>query len=100
MSILLEVEDLHVSFGPPARRSEVVRGLSLRVERGECLALVGESGSGKSVTARSLVGLAGDGATVQAARLRLLGDDLTGLSEARWRQTRGRRVGFVVSDEK
>jgi peptide/nickel transport system ATP-binding protein len=98
MSILLEVEDLHVSFGPPARRTEVVRGLSLRVDRGECLALVGESGSGKSVTARSLVGLAGDGSRVEAARLRLLGDDLSDLTEASWRQTRGRRVGFVLQD--
>ena len=62
---LLEADRLDVSFGT----LHAVRGLSLRLDRGECLALVGESGSGKSVTARALAGLAGRGASVTADRL-------------------------------
>ena len=35
----------------------VHRGVSLSVQRGECLGLIGGSGSGKSVLLRSLIGL-------------------------------------------
>jgi len=47
MSDLLEVQDLRIRF--PARGGGVsipVDGVSLRLARGETLALVGESGSG------------------------------------------------------
>lgn len=46
------VEDLHKGFG--GRR--VLRGVNLRVERGEMLAIVGGSGSGKTVLLKHLTG--------------------------------------------
>jgi len=50
---VLEVEDLHAAYGD----EEVLKGISLSLQRGECLAIVGESGSGKTTMARSIVGL-------------------------------------------
>lgn len=97
-SPLLEVQDLSVGFGSRNHPTSVVRNVSFRIDRGQCLALVGESGSGKSVTARSLVGLTGIGSTVQAERLAFDGTDTQGWSDAKWRSTRGDRIGFVLQD--
>ncbi|GAA1979479.1 ABC transporter ATP-binding protein [Microbacterium pumilum] len=45
---LLEVHDLRRSYGRGANRFDALKGVSLRVEPGESLAIVGKSGSGKS----------------------------------------------------
>ena len=45
---LLRIENLHVSFDTYAGEIMAVRGVELKVDKGETLAVVGESGSGKS----------------------------------------------------
>ncbi|MEV4110116.1 ABC transporter ATP-binding protein [Nonomuraea sp. NPDC049695] len=91
---LLAVEDLRVSFGG----TEVVHGISLSVEPGECVAIVGESGSGKSVTARSLLGLAGPGSAVRASAFSVNGRDALAFTSGDWRRLRGRFAGLVLQD--
>ncbi|MDF9277629.1 ABC transporter ATP-binding protein [Arthrobacter sp. EH-1B-1] len=57
---LLDIRDLRVTFprrGWRARPIEVLHGVSLSVDRGECLGLVGESGSGKTTIGRAVLGL-------------------------------------------
>jgi zinc transport system ATP-binding protein len=49
---VLEVEDLHVSFGS----THVLRELTFSVERGTSLAIIGPNGSGKTVLFKALVG--------------------------------------------
>ncbi|SIR80830.1 dipeptide ABC transporter ATP-binding protein [Williamsia sterculiae] len=91
---LVDVRGLRVSFAG----HEIVKGVSLSVAAGECLAIVGESGSGKSVTARTLIGLTGEGAEISAEAIELDGRSLLGLGDRQWQDIRGREIGFVLQD--
>ena len=51
--VLLEVKDLHVSYGAIA----AVKGVSLEVRKGEIVTLIGSNGAGKSTTLRTISGL-------------------------------------------
>lgn len=49
----LEVEGIHTAYG----LSQVLFGVSLKVQAGECIALIGRNGVGKTTTMRSIMGL-------------------------------------------
>jgi len=53
VSTLLEIRDLELAYGQVA----VCRGISLRLDRGEIVALIGANGAGKSTTLRAIAGL-------------------------------------------
>ena len=53
MSNILEVKDLHVSYGG----IKAVKDISFAVPKGEVVTLIGANGAGKSSTLRSIVGL-------------------------------------------
>ena len=90
---LLQIDDLSVSYGP----TEVVGNVGFELGRGKSLALIGESGSGKSTIARAVLRLLPR--TGQATgRIAFEGQDILQLSERRFRQLRGRAIGFVPQD--
>jgi branched-chain amino acid transport system ATP-binding protein len=53
MSALLEIKDLELAYGQVA----VCRDISLRLDRGEIVALIGANGVGKSTTLRAIAGV-------------------------------------------
>jgi peptide/nickel transport system ATP-binding protein len=94
---LLEVTDLAVTFATDTEEVTAVRGLNLRVDAGEVVAVVGESGSGKSATAMAMIGLLPPHAEVSGS-VRLDGEELIGLDDAQMSRIRGRKIGTVFQD--
>ncbi|TCS65040.1 ABC transporter ATP-binding protein [Varunaivibrio sulfuroxidans] len=99
MTALLEVENLHVSFGRGAQEVRAVKGVSFQIERGETLALVGESGSGKSVSALSLMQLLPyPPAHHPDGSVRFKDEELIGAPPARLRALRGNQVAMIFQE--
>jgi branched-chain amino acid transport system ATP-binding protein len=51
--MILEVQDLYTSYG----LSQILFGISIHVDEGECVSLLGRNGVGKTTTLRSIMGL-------------------------------------------
>jgi branched-chain amino acid transport system ATP-binding protein len=89
MSPLLEVKDIHTSYGS----SRVLFGISLDIKPGECVGLLGRNGMGKTTTMRSIMGL-----TPPAhGRVRFKGQDITGVAPHYLART---GIGFVPEDRR
>lgn len=91
MSSLLEINGLCKSFGSGDARVDVLKGIDMRVEAGETIALVGASGAGKS----TLLHILGTLDQPSAGTVSFSGDDLFRKSELALAAFRNRTVGFV-----
>jgi phospholipid/cholesterol/gamma-HCH transport system ATP-binding protein len=83
---VVAVENLQKSFG----LHKVLNGISLRVSRGETLAVLGRSGTGKSVLLRLIIGLE----KPDSGSVRVYGEDIDGLALDRLGQIR-KKMGFL-----
>jgi microcin C transport system ATP-binding protein len=96
---LLEVRDLHVSFGHGDREVPAVRGASFDIQKGETVALVGESGSGKSVTALSILQLLPyPMAHHPAGSIKFQGKEIVGAREVVLQEIRGNDIAMVFQE--
>jgi ABC-type branched-subunit amino acid transport system ATPase component len=74
VSALLEVDELVAGYGD----HEILRGLTLRVEPGEIVAVIGPNGAGKSTLLKTIVGLV----PAWGGGVRFRDQDLGGVSSA------------------
>ncbi|MBF9031767.1 ATP-binding cassette domain-containing protein [Rhodobacterales bacterium HKCCE3408] len=88
---ILDLTDATLSLVSHAGPVEILNGISLKVERGETLALTGPSGSGKS----SLLMLMGGLERATGGRVAALGRDLTAMSEDDLARFRRDHMGVV-----
>ena len=78
MSSLLQLEGIETAYGS----SQVLFGVSLTVQQGECITLIGRNGMGKTTTVKSIMGML----TPRAGRVAMEGRALSG--QASWRAAR------------
>lgn len=90
---MIELVDVTKDYGQPGRDSavHVLKGISLRVEPGQTLAIVGPSGCGKS----TLLNLIGGLDCPTGGRVLFEGTDLAALNDTQRADVRRRDMGFV-----
>ncbi|HEV8336746.1 MAG TPA: ABC transporter ATP-binding protein [Candidatus Polarisedimenticolia bacterium] len=87
----VDARSLFKSYPSGARRLEVLRDLTLAVDKGEMVAVVGESGAGKSTLLHLLGGLD----RPDSGTIALAGTELTRLDAVQSALLRNREVGYV-----
>ena len=97
---LLQIRNLRVSAYHPDSdidaRTELVKGVSLRLHAGRALGLIGESGAGKSTIGLAALAYGRGGCKISDGEVLLDGVDLCRLSEAEKRELRGGTVSYVA----
>ena len=91
MGAVIEIQDVHRFYESAAGLMHALRGVSLRVERGEFLCVMGPSGSGKSTLMNTLGCLD----TPTSGSYFLEGIDVLSLSDDELAELRATRLGFV-----
>lgn len=97
-NVLLNVKNLNVTFKVNRKKTiRIVRGIDLKILKGQIIGLVGESGSGKSVTSKALMNI-NDFAITESDEM-MIGDiSLKNLREKEWSQIRGKKIGYIPQD--
>jgi lipoprotein-releasing system ATP-binding protein len=92
--VSLSIVDLSKHYTSPAGRIEVLRKVSLEMERGESLAITGPSGSGKSTLLHCL----GTLTPPSSGSIRIQGKNPLQLPEPELARFRNEVIGFVFQD--
>jgi len=90
--MVIHVQDVTLALGSGEGRTEILRGVSLDVARGESVALLGPSGSGKSSLMAVLSGLE----QASSGAVRIAGLDFRALDEDALARARRGRIGIVL----
>ena len=84
---MIKAHDIHKSFGS----LEVLKGISLSVERGEVVSIVGQSGAGKT----TLLQILGTLSAMDSGSLLIDGKDVGSMNDNTLSDFRNRHIGFV-----
>lgn len=97
--VILDVNDLHVSFDTYAGEVQAVRGVTFQLHQGEVLAIVGESGCGKSVTAQTIMKLNPmPPARISQGEIHLGEHDIVKANDKEMQKLRGKEVSMIFQD--
>lgn len=95
---ILSIENLRIHFETFAGEVQAIRGVNLKLQKGETLALVGESGSGKSVTAKSVMKLLSNNAVVKEGAIIFKGENILEKNERDMQSIRGKKIAMIFQD--
>ena len=89
---LIDLQDVRLTLGEGDVRTEILKGVSLRLDPGESVAVLGPSGSGKSSLMAIVAGLE----RADSGKVRLAGQDIDGMNEDHLARLRGRSLGIIL----
>ena len=89
--MILDVANVNKSYTQGRNSLEVLKGLNLKVEKPETLAILGKSGSGKS----TLLSLLGGLDSADSGRIVVNGKDITPMKEGELAKYRAQNIGIV-----
>ncbi len=95
---LLSIKNLTVVFKTRLGEVPVIDDVSFSIAPGEILGIVGESGCGKTMTSLAIMRLMPEQGKVTSGSIRLSGEDLVVVSEARMRGLRGNEISMVFQE--
>lgn len=87
----LELKDITKSYGESGSRTQVLKGISLELDRGKICVLLGPSGSGKS----TLLNILGGIETVDSGSVSIGGDTIEHMNEKALSKYRRQHLGYV-----
>ena len=90
-NVILEAEKIYKTYPMGLAKVEVLKGVDLKVQRGEFVAIVGASGSGKS----TLLHILGALDRPDKGVVRFEGQDLSKIGGSQLNRYRNKMVGFV-----
>ena len=88
---VIDMKDVHKSYGVGEHQVNVLKGVSITVEQGEFVAILGPSGSGKT-TLMNLIGLID---TIDSGYYFLDGLNIQDQSEKSYATIRNEKIGFI-----
>jgi putative ABC transport system ATP-binding protein len=89
---LIDLDNVRLTLGQGDVRTEILKGVSLRLAPGEKVAVLGPSGSGKSSLMAVVAGLE----RADSGTARLAGQDIGALDEDQLARLRGRSMGIIL----
>ena len=94
MTAILEAHQISKTYGNKFNKQEVLRGIDLRVDKGEFVGIMGPSGSGKTTLLNVLSSID----KVSLGTIKIEGKTFTGMKEKELAEFRKRHLGFIFQD--
>tara|TARA_B100000475_G_scaffold198924_1_gene180312 strand:- start:712 stop:1542 length:831 start_codon:yes stop_codon:yes gene_type:complete len=92
---LLKIDNLCVSIN----KNDIIKDVSIQINKGEMIGLVGESGCGKSLTALSIIKLIDENVMkVKSGEIQFLGKNLLSKTEKELEKIRGKEISMIFQE--
>lgn len=92
--VILEAQKLHKTYGNKFNKQEVLKGLDLKIAKGEFVSIMGASGSGKTTLLNVLSSID----RVSGGSIKIEGNEITNMKEKQLAEFRKHHLGFIFQE--